>query len=97
VRWATFSRDGSRLVVTTNDGPAVHVWDLRAIRRKLAELGLDWDAPAYPEIDSAANSALPVPLQVTVDMGDLRQSRPKADAAIAKQTSNLPADVFASD
>ena len=32
---ATFSPDGSRLVVTTNDGPAVHVWDLRAIGRQL--------------------------------------------------------------
>jgi WD40 repeat protein len=26
-----FNQDGSRLVVTTNGGPAVHVWDLRAI------------------------------------------------------------------
>ena len=47
VAWATFSPDGSRLVVVTNDGPAVHVWDLRAIRRHLAAMGLDWDAPAY--------------------------------------------------
>ena len=39
----TFSPDGSRLVVTTNDGPAVHVWDLRAIRKHLAGMGLDWD------------------------------------------------------
>ena len=39
VRSATFSPDGSRLVVTTNDGPAVHVWDLRAIRRHLADDG----------------------------------------------------------
>ena len=30
---AIISPDGSRLVVTTNDGPAVHVWDLRTIRR----------------------------------------------------------------
>ena len=46
---ASFSPDGSRLVVTTNDGPAVHVWDLRAIRRHLAEMGLDWDAPAFSD------------------------------------------------
>ncbi len=31
VNCATFSPDGSRLVVVTNEGPAVHVWDLRAI------------------------------------------------------------------
>jgi serine/threonine protein kinase/WD40 repeat protein len=44
---AAFSPDGSRLVVTTNDPPpCVHVWDLRAIRRRLAGMGLDWDAPA---------------------------------------------------
>jgi WD40 repeat protein/tetratricopeptide (TPR) repeat protein len=69
-RWATFSPDGSRLVVTTNDGPAVHVWDLRAIRRRLAELGLDWDAPAYSDDDPADPSrpSLP-PLQV--DFGKL--------------------------
>jgi WD40 repeat protein len=52
-----FSIDGSRLIVTTNDGPAVHVWDLRAIRERLATMGLDWDAPAYPDVDPAAPSA----------------------------------------
>jgi tetratricopeptide (TPR) repeat protein len=48
VQWATFSPDGSRLVVTTNDAPCVHVWDLRAIRRRLVGMGLDWDAPPFP-------------------------------------------------
>ncbi len=55
--WPTFSPDGSRLAVTTNDGPAVHVWDLRAIRRHLAGMGLDWDAPSYSDQDPAATSA----------------------------------------
>jgi WD40 repeat protein len=65
VAYATFSPDGSRLVVTTNDGPAVHVWDLRAVRKHLAGMGLDWDAPAYPDDDPAGPSALPLPpLQV---------------------------------
>ena len=40
---AAFSPDGSRLVVSTRDGPAVHLWDLRAIRAHLAAIGLDWD------------------------------------------------------
>ena len=31
--WAAFSPDGSRLALTTSDGPAVHVWDLRASAR----------------------------------------------------------------
>ena len=47
---ATFSPDGSRLVVTTNEPPCVHVWDLRAIRRRLGEMGLDWDQPPYPAL-----------------------------------------------
>jgi len=68
---ATFSPDGSRLAVVTNDGPAVHVWDLRAIRKHLAEMGLDWDAPAYPDDDPAGPSArLLPPLQV--DSGRFR-------------------------
>jgi eukaryotic-like serine/threonine-protein kinase len=57
VGWSTFSPDGSRLVATTNDRPAVHVWDLRAIRKRLATMGLDWDAPPYSEDDPAAPSA----------------------------------------
>ena len=68
---ATFSPDGSRLVVTTNDGPAVHVWDLRAIRKHLTEMGLDWDAPAYSDDDPARPSALPLP-PLQVDYGRLR-------------------------
>ncbi len=52
-----FSPDGSRLVFTTKDGPAVHIWDLRAVRKQLAGLGLDWDAPAYSEDDPASPSA----------------------------------------
>jgi serine/threonine protein kinase/WD40 repeat protein len=37
-----FSPDGTRLVSATEDGYCVHVWDLHAIRRQLADLGLDW-------------------------------------------------------
>jgi WD40 repeat protein len=65
---ATFSPDGSRLVITTNDSPAVHVWDLRAIRRQLAGMGLDWDAPAYPD-DDAARLDLPPLSPLKLDYG----------------------------
>jgi WD40 repeat protein/Tfp pilus assembly protein PilF len=74
VHRATFSPDGSRLVVTTNDGPAVHVWDLRAIRRHLVDLGLDWDAPAYTEPDPVTENGPPSPLKIVVDMGALSAS-----------------------
>jgi tetratricopeptide (TPR) repeat protein len=48
--------------VTTNDiPPAVHVWDLRAIRRQLARIGLDRDAPAYSDDDPASPTLPPLP------------------------------------
>jgi eukaryotic-like serine/threonine-protein kinase len=72
---ATFSPDGSRLVVTSNDPRAVHVWDLRKIRRTLAAIGLDWDAPEYPEIESTTENAPPAPLKAVVNMGALERSR----------------------
>ncbi len=64
---AIVSPDGSKLVVTTNDSPAVHVWDLRKIRKQLAGMHLDWDAPAYSDDDPArASSALLKPLRVNL-------------------------------
>jgi eukaryotic-like serine/threonine-protein kinase len=68
VNAATFSPDGARLVVTTTDGGAAHVWDLRAIRRRLATIGLDWDAPAYSNDDPAGPAATPLP-PFQVDLG----------------------------
>jgi WD40 repeat protein len=68
VHSASFSPDGSRLVITTPDGPAVHVWDLRAIRKTLFKMGLDWDAPAYSD-DDPANPSLPPLPPLQVDLG----------------------------
>jgi serine/threonine protein kinase/WD40 repeat protein/tetratricopeptide (TPR) repeat protein len=87
--WGTFSPDGTRLIFSTNDGPAVHVWDLRAIREKLAGMALDWDAPTYSGDDQAAPTALPLsPLHV--DFGQLsalvkqRNSHAEEDAVPAE-------------
>jgi len=44
---AVFTPDGTRLVIAGEDG--LRVWDLRRIRAELARLGLDWDAPPFPE------------------------------------------------
>ncbi len=44
---------------TRRDGPAVHVWDLRTIRRRLKAMDLDWDAPPYPEADPEPPRPLP--------------------------------------
>jgi hypothetical protein len=61
-----FSPDGSRLVVATVRG--VHAWDLRAIRRRLTKMGLDWDAPAYSDDDPASPTLPPLP-PLKVDYG----------------------------
>ena len=80
-------------MVTTNDGPAVHVWDLRAIRNHLAEMGLDWDAPAYSDDDPAEPSALPLPAAP----GRLRAAPPvsrttsPAEDLVARYTERLKA------
>jgi serine/threonine protein kinase/WD40 repeat protein/tetratricopeptide (TPR) repeat protein len=71
VALATFAPDGSRLIFSTNDGPAVHVWDLRATRRNLAKMGLDWDAPPFTDEDPASPSAPALP-PLQVDYGQLR-------------------------
>jgi WD40 repeat protein len=46
--WQGFTPDGTRLVVITSYDGAIHVWDLRAIRARLKEMGLDWDWPELP-------------------------------------------------
>jgi WD40 repeat protein len=98
---ATFNPDGSRLVVTTHDGPAVHVWDLRAIRRHLAKMGLDWDAPSYANADPADPAALPLP-PVQVDYGELTASvnrsagsNPTSSSRTLGDESMAEADVLA--
>jgi WD40 repeat protein len=45
--WLCFSPDGGQLAAAT-DNHTIHLWDLRSIRGQLKELGLDWDAAAYP-------------------------------------------------
>jgi serine/threonine protein kinase/WD40 repeat protein/tetratricopeptide (TPR) repeat protein len=43
-----FSPDGSQLVTAAARDGAFQVWDLRLLRRQLAEMGLDWGLPPYP-------------------------------------------------
>ena len=42
-----FGPDGESLVVLSGKEGA-RLWDIRAVRRQLAEMGLDWPAPALP-------------------------------------------------
>jgi serine/threonine protein kinase/WD40 repeat protein/tetratricopeptide (TPR) repeat protein len=95
VGWAAFSPDGSRLVVTTNDGPAIHVWDLRAIRKHLVRLGLDWNAPAFSEDDPAVPSAPPL-AATQVDYGPLaghlEHFREDAESLLRRYTARIETD-----
>jgi WD40 repeat protein len=45
-RWLGFTADGGRLVVVSGYSKAIHVWDLRAISRRLGAMGLrdEWMA-----------------------------------------------------
>ena len=49
--WHGFTPDGTQLVVVTRHACAIHIWDLRAIRRRLKEMNLDWDWPEFPPAD----------------------------------------------
>jgi serine/threonine protein kinase/WD40 repeat protein len=70
---ATLSRDGGRLAATTA-ARSIQLWDLRAVRRRLAEMGLDWGPqPQFPEPEAG------VPLPLTLEI-DLRRFDPRARA-----------------
>jgi WD40 repeat protein len=55
-----FTPEGTRLVAVSDDGKAIHVWDLKRIRAELARIGLDWDALPYPERADSAPGSLEV-------------------------------------
>jgi serine/threonine protein kinase/WD40 repeat protein len=63
-----FSSDGGTLVVCHGE-EGVCVWDLRAIRRRLKSMGLDWDAPPIPDKPPAR------PLTVTILSGPRGKSK----------------------
>jgi serine/threonine protein kinase/WD40 repeat protein len=68
-----FSADGG-LLVAGRVNQECHVWDLRAIGRHLADLGLDRGWPSF----RPAEPASPRPLRVTVDLGPGPTARSRA-------------------
>jgi serine/threonine protein kinase/WD40 repeat protein/Flp pilus assembly protein TadD len=60
-----FSPDGSQLVTDAGRDGTFQVWDLREIRRQLAERDLDWNLPPYSPASDAT-----MPLRVQVDLGE---------------------------
>jgi len=61
-----FSSDRASLAQITSRDGVVHVWDLRAIRARLASLGLDWDSPPYPPAPPRDYS----PQRIEIDVGE---------------------------
>ncbi len=57
-----FSPDGTRLAAVTA-AASIEIWELRAIRQRLATMNLDWDMPSYPPASTSTPSGA---LQVTV-------------------------------
>ena len=68
---AVFTPDGSHLVITLMGRPYLRVWDLRAIRRRLVELRLDWDPPATSDAPDEPGTFPPIPKPFRVDRGQL--------------------------
>jgi tetratricopeptide (TPR) repeat protein len=66
-----FNSDGT-LLAAGRANQVVHVWDLRRLRYRLAQLGLDQERPPYlPAADSGTDVPSPsTPLRVTVDVGE---------------------------
>ena len=68
-----FSPDGTQLIASLLDRPLVRIWDLRAVRRRLAELDLDWSPPPAwgPPTPTQAPDITPRPPPYRVDRGQL--------------------------
>src|SRR5262249_8169410 len=86
IHWLAFSPDGTHLAAACWTPHAVQLWDLRLIRRQLAALGLDWDAPAFP--DASAQTPFG-PLKVTVAPGALASTSNTPEAILERQTARL--------
>jgi WD40 repeat protein len=54
-----FTPEGTRLIAVSDDDALVHVWDLRRIRSGLANIGLDWNSPAYPVVPAPRSDWIP--------------------------------------
>jgi WD40 repeat protein len=91
---AAFTPDGSQLITTLVARPYLRVWDLRAIRRLLTDLQLDWDAPVLHDTPDATTPFPPMPKPFRVDRGQL-DSWLKNEAEAQSLDAGFPADVFA--
>jgi hypothetical protein len=72
-----FSPDGCRLALASSTSPSIQLWDLRALRRQLDAMGLDWDLRGYPPAalpEEPGTGRRVEPLQVQLDLGELKDT-----------------------
>ena len=89
----TFNPVGTKLLAVNEGYLEVRSWDLRALGRELAEIGLGWDLPLPPSGEPDKPTA--TPLNVTVLLGDPKEDGQRqlaaSDRAIADQPRNADA------
>ncbi|MFO0841547.1 MAG: tetratricopeptide repeat protein [Gemmataceae bacterium] len=83
------SPGGTRLVAVSRTGFAA-VWDLRLVRRQLADRGLDWGLPPYPP--EKATGAAPLRVEVPAESEEPPEALRAAIARIGKALETRPGD-----
>jgi WD40 repeat protein len=63
-RWLRFTPDGTQLVVSSEF--AIHIWDLRTVRRELKAIGLDWEWTELPPAGAGSDGVTSEPLTIEV-------------------------------
>jgi serine/threonine protein kinase/WD40 repeat protein len=59
-----FTPEGTQLVVVAAHAGAIHVWDLRSIRKRLKAMNLDWDWPDFAPAPTTSSAADTVSIEV---------------------------------
>jgi serine/threonine protein kinase/WD40 repeat protein len=70
-----FSSDDTRLAVCAGHYPD-KIWDLGTLRKQLAAIGLDWDAPPYPPVEEEQDTTSAI-AAVNILPGEAPQSLPR--------------------
>jgi serine/threonine protein kinase/WD40 repeat protein len=92
-----FTPDGTRVVASLLESPYVRVWDLPSIRRRLAELHLDWAPPTRFPAPEAPRTFPPYPEPFRVVRGKLdywvaRDNLTRAENALTAAEAELRRD-----
>jgi serine/threonine protein kinase/tetratricopeptide (TPR) repeat protein len=62
------SADGGHVLATGNDDPGgIRMWNLRLLRKELAAIGLDWEAPPISEWPAEEDLKTPLEVDVVVE------------------------------